>query len=507
MTDHKVSPEWLVATRADFEYDEALKGGWGVSPAPLQRGASFTDFGTHEMAVPLGDSPADKAVRLHELIHARISPTQVPLELMSQLGVSSTAVRLAEEVRVNFVGRDVSVMVNRVNKAGAIELSNTLGDTYDLCDGTEKEVARKAVQNDSWNDALHIFLSTVNTEVHKSVKRTLRKNKEWRGPLQVIEQSLDNKHRFIHYGHPWAGASTRSRFYVNNTVPVNYVWTDSKGNKQSTIIPQGFIHHTLALANDIDEWISNPPQRVNRRGRLSPEQVEANANYEAWETLSFGLTSLTETTSAFLGRRKRPAMTGKYPTRPDRLLTDPERRIFRETVRAKGGIVVFDCSGSMNVSHDVVAHAVKQFAGATVVVYSHSRASLANAWVVARNGRMVSREEFDNLPLNQGNGVDGPVLRWAVRQRKHKEFIMWVSDGQVTGKGDNQTEPMKVECAHLSIRHNIIGVNDCNEALQLLSDLKKGMPLPRQKFCRLISFYVNEAKKYGTKTQGNNNDN
>ena len=498
MTDHKVSPEWLVPTRVDFEFDEALKGGWGVSPAPLMRGASFTDFGTHEMAVPLGDSPEEKAVRLHELIHARISPTQVPPELMKQLGVSSMAVRLAEEVRVNFVGRDVATMVNRANKAGR-QLSETLGDTFDLCDGTEKEVARKAVEKDSWNDALHIFLSTYNTGVYKTVKRTLRKKPEWREPLEVIETSLDERHRFCHRGETFAGSSTRSGIYANDTTPINYVWKDPKGNEQSTIIPQGFIHHTLVLANDIDHWLVHPPQKGRRRKSVvTPNEIEANTNASAWETLSFGLTSLTETTSAFLGRRKRPAMTGKYPTRPDRLLTDPERRIFRETVRAQGGIVVFDCSGSMGVHHDVVAHAVKQFAGATIVVYSSSRASRANAWVVARNGRMVSREEFDELPLNQGNGVDGPILRWAIRQRKQREFIMWVSDGQVTGKGDNQTEAMKVECAYLSTRHNIIGVNDCGEALQLLSDLKKGMPLPRQKFCRLMSHYVGQLVKYGT---------
>ena len=256
----------------------------------------------------------------------------------------------------------------------------------------------------------------------------------------------------------------------------------------------------MPLAEKIEQWFQHPPQaggRLSRRERITRQIENRTGN---WEMLRFGSVDLTETTTSFISRRKRPSMTGKYPSRPDRLLTDPERRIFRETVRGRGGIVVFDCSGSMGVDHDVVRHAVAQFAGATVVVYSHTRTASANAWIVAHNGRMISQEDFEKLPLNCGNGVDGEVLRWAIRNRKSKEFIVWVSDGCVTGRNDHTSQELLEEVTLLSKRHNIIGVDTCDEALSLLADMKRGKT-PRNKYCRNVANRLNDMNKYMTKRE------
>ena len=72
------SPEWVVSDRADRTSDPMMMKGWEAIPTPLHRGASYTDFSTHEIAVPDGESPQAQAVRLHELVHARISPSSVP---------------------------------------------------------------------------------------------------------------------------------------------------------------------------------------------------------------------------------------------------------------------------------------------------------------------------------------------------------------------------------------------------------------------------------------------
>ena len=190
-------------------------------------------------------------------------------------------------------------------------------------------------------------------------------------------------------------------------------------------------------------------------------------------------------------------MMGKYPSRPDRLLTDPERRIFRETVRGEGGIVVFDCSGSMSVTHEDVRAVTKKFAGATIVAYTQRGEHEANAWILARNQRMVSEHEFADIPLNHGNGVDGPMLRWAIRQKKNpKDFIVWVSDGYVTGKGDYSAETLVAECAELCVKHKIIGVEDCEEALNLLEEMKRTGARPSNRYARRITHYLNEKEKY-----------
>lgn len=477
-----VAPEWLTAGRADFLVDETLQGGWSESSTPLMRNASFTDFGSHEMAVPAGDSAEARAVRMHELIHARISPTSVPAELMEQLGVSPQAVRLAEEVRVNFVGRGVAGQQREwLRQAGLDHEAETVMDTNDLADGSESATAKRIVTSNSWNDALNLYLSTYNTKVHAKVKRALRKNPEWKKPFTEIDKMMTKR-----LGYNFSKTYSRNAIAHGWTDPFEFVWMDKKRQEQRTILPSSFMHYTLSLANVIDEWLMSPPTSGNPARSLSRTRRDVQNFHSKWETLRLGACALTENTTAFLGRRKRPAMSGKYPSRPDRLLTDPERRIFRETVRSRGGVVVFDCSGSMGITHETILDTVKQFAGATVLVYSHSRQAEMNAWVVARNGRMIAKDEFDDLPLGRGNGVDGEALRWALRQRKKGEFLMWVSDGQVTGRNDHMTRELVEECAALCHKNGIIGADTPEEAIQLLADMKRGK-MPRNKHCEVIT--------------------
>lgn len=51
-----------------------------------------------------------------------------------------------------------------------------------------------------------------------------------------------------------------------------------------------------------------------------------------------------------LGRREIATNEGKYPKAFYRLVTDPYRRIFKRKTRSLGGVVVFDCSGSMGLT-------------------------------------------------------------------------------------------------------------------------------------------------------------
>ncbi len=473
------SPEWLVGDRADRELDPMMRKGWEAIPAPLQRGASFTDFASHEIAVPMGESSQAQAVRLHELIHARISPSSVPAALMTQLGISPASVRIAEEVRVNWVA-------GQARKQGYE--GTGIADIAEMTDGSERGLADEAVKNKDWRSALSLLLSTYNTHAYRTVKRRLRINPDWKEATDVIQDYLvDRKWKNTHSSNY---SLTRDR---SSTTPTGYRWVDTKTKGiQTTYLPDGFIQHTLSLATTIDQWLENPPTK-SKRGKKSeavseiknkPPVVPMSSH---WEELRWGMTSLTESATSFIGRRKRPAMTGKFPVRPDRLLTDPERRIFREVVRGDGGTVVFDCSGSMSVSHDDVKAILKHFAGATIMAYSYRGADNANAWILARNGRMIGESEFQHLDLNNGNGVDSPALRWAIRQRKKpKDFIVWVSDGLVTGKGDYSSYDLIRECALLSYKYNIIGVEDANEAVRLVAEMKRGVR-PRHKFVGIIA--------------------
>lgn len=478
-----LAPEWLVPYREDSGLDERLTGGWGIRPSPMLRGAPHTDFTNNTISVPFGTSDAEKAVQIHEMLHAALSPAEVPGELLDLMGVSKQAVSLAEEVRINFVGSNFR----------AVSAEEIDGNTRHLSDGSEYSSTDRICKTEAWNDALNLFLATYNTDVFRTVKRRLRRVKHWRDSLTQIERHLDR----LGYRNDKVFFSRRKALAID-TDPEVYRWVDRKGNDRTTFLNTGFTSCTLPLAQTIDEWIANPPapEVVGKE----PVKREIRPMSDKWAELRIGATRLTEPTTAFIGRRKRPAMTGKHPSRPDRLLTDPERRIFRETVKSTGGVVVFDCSGSMGVTHDVVRQAVKQFAGATIIVYSDAMytndTTRPNAWVVAKNGRMVSHDDFDALPLHSGNGVDGPVLRWAVKNRRSsKDFILWVSDGCVTGRGDCVTDELLDEVVSLSQKHGIVGVDNCEEAVELLRRMKATGKVPVNRYCKVVENAIAKRKR------------
>ena len=485
-TTQVASPEWAIVDRADSRANDALAGGWGVSPAPLLRGASYTDFSERHMSVPEGDSNQARAVRIHELTHARVSPPVVPMSLLEQLGVSVPTVKLAEEVRVNFIARAIG------NETGDESFREGLDVVRHLSDGTEVATAKQAVEAKDWKLALNAYLSTLNLDVHSAVKRRLRTNVEWREPLDIIGKQLKAMEFVVGKKRSWI----LSR--VSATRPVEYKWRDERDKtERECILTLGFTAYTLPLAEKIEEWIANGESyRKTRPTETVPSRVKRltrQSRFVDWETLRFGMTSLSETTSTFIGKRKRPSATGKYPRRPDRLLTDPERRIFRETVRGKGGVVVFDCSGSMSVDHEDVVAVTRHFAGATVIAYTNVNPHRANCWVLAKNGRMISETDFRRIPLNGGNGVDLPALKWAVRNRRaSSDFIVWVSDGGVSGKNDTFDEALNVETAIYCYKNNVLNVGSADQAIKLLADAKRNGKFPRRRLERTVSRYLPE---------------
>lgn len=486
------APEWVTARRLDRKIDERVSGGWQTTVAPIHRGSNYTDFGTHEMAVPAGDSDSAKAVRAHELLHARFSPTSVPVEFLNQMGTTQQSVRTAEEIRINLLGQTTE------NDGESI-----LSSLPQLADGSEVAVAKKAVENNDWQLALSMYLNTYNTNVNAKVKRQLNANPQWKEGLQLIDKKL----RKEGYSVKSARRNKISSRSLGSTYDQRYQWKTSKGQTEEALLPSGFVAYTLPLAHLIDEWKGRPPTAeqkfekglmkggLDRHGK-SERKVE-------WETLRFGMTALTETASAFIGKRKRPSMTGKFPVRPDRLLTDPERRIFRETVKSHGGIVVVDCSGSMSLSHNQVLDILHHYSGATIVAYTQRNRS-ANAWILAKNGKMISEHNFSQIDLRHGNGVDLPILQWAVRQRKNrKEFLMWISDGGVTGKNDEQTDSLIAQVCAFIVKHDIIGVESTEGAIELLREMKLRGRFPTQRHVRYLQNFIDhhlpqEATNEGT---------
>ena len=193
-----------------------------------------------------------------------------------------------------------------------------------------------------------------------------------------------------------------------------------------------------------------------------------------WEPLVVAKPELSVNHTGKLGRRVIAADSGREPRYINRIVTDPERRIFSRKTRALGGVVVIDCSGSMRLSEDDLDRLLKASSGATVLCYSggYNHPTKPNVWVVARKGRMMRK-----LPEFPGdNSVDGPAIVYASTLRDNGgQPLIWVSDGYVTGintgTGD---EKLQKDMDYIKRRHRVIQVETVQEAEALMKRLQGG---------------------------------
>ena len=193
-----------------------------------------------------------------------------------------------------------------------------------------------------------------------------------------------------------------------------------------------------------------------------------------WEPLVVSKPELSVNHTGKLGRRVIAADSGREPRYINRIVTDPERRIFSRKTRALGGVVVIDCSGSMCLSEDDLDRLLKASSGATVLCYSggYNHPTKPNVWVVARKGRMMRK-----LPEFPGdNAVDGPAIVYASTLRDNGgQPLIWVSDGYVTGintgTGD---EKLQKDMDYIKRRHRVIQVETVQEAEALMKRLQGG---------------------------------
>jgi hypothetical protein len=192
---------------------------------------------------------------------------------------------------------------------------------------------------------------------------------------------------------------------------------------------------------------------------------------QMWGELRISKPALTKHLMGAIGKKRVASQTGRNPRRMSRLLTDPERRIFDRTVRGAGGVVLVDTSGSMSLSEEQVKQIVIHAPSALVAQYSGGSRIRPNLYVIANKGRMV-----DKLPRPNGsNEVDFPALEWAIKQRQRPNSpVIWVSDGGVTGRGDNCHDDLTMACIRLCKKEGVYVVPDPDTAIVLLKRLQRG---------------------------------
>jgi hypothetical protein len=403
------------------------------------RGSASCNLTDRILEVPLGPGEQARAVRAHELMHARVSPYAHHL-LRALDEVSPRALECAEELRVNTLlarlGFNLSV----------------------LCDGTEKVGAKRLAIEGLWAEAVCFMLAVLGTGAEREFFAGIRQgNSSWTSPLRAVKKRalviLDQ--------------STESMARV-------------KLNDES--LPSGYASSTLPIARMVTNVLAvRVPEttqelRSFRRslevgGRRSPTGVFAPLVFDD------SLARLSRTGTGAL-RGPRPSTSGTVMRYPSRLLTDDHRRAFTRRAARRGGIVVIDQSGSMDVDPERLHALVREAPRALVVGYSHrpgDRGATPNCWVLCDRVTVASSYPSGNV----GNGVDGAVLSWALGQRRGREPVVWVTDGQVTDSHDHPDDGLAASCARLVRRHRIRLARDLTEAMKAL---RANRPLARSRY-------------------------
>ncbi len=465
-----VSPEWITANRRDRIVVPEIKGGWRSEPAPLTRGSSFTDWKSKTLSAPIGDSVLARGVRYHELIHTLVSPASIEPAFYDQLALTQTAVEVSEEMRVNQIGL----------KGVSGDISDCI---YSLSDGTEQHSADFAVKHNDWVNAVALMTATYGTGVYRDVKRRLRKHEAWKDNISAVDKTLGTINKKLKL---WEEAGT---------TPEKCGWTDSKGHSHETVLPSSFLRGTLPLAQAVMVMMTTPPTPENKTKKSKVFAGLPNGDPKiSWQLLKMGMSKLTQPSAKFIGRKKIASVTGKSIRHPERLFTDPERRLFSRDVKGAGGVLVVDCSGSMRLSHEDLCEILRLSPGCTVIGYSSGGCSNPNnCFYFAKNGKRVSENHLYDIinGFGGGNGVDLPALVFANRHRTNKkDFLLWISDGWVTGEGDEHSHGLVMECVSFLEKANGVNVRDAEEAIGLLKRLSQGRTLPKG----LMNSYLETVK-------------
>ena len=412
---------------------------------------STSDVVERKMSVSSLTDETSRLFRVRELVRAKVSLNTVEsIKGVSELGIDPDLLRAADELRINTI-------VKKMNSQHDISL---------LKNGSEKTIGERLATDGTivgWNQAVAYGLSLVNTKGFNSFLSGVRSvNKEWAEQLREMSNAVSD-----------IKDARRSSLADTDTHKLETL------SGEEFQVPFGFLH-TIRAAKAAQRFYRGKDEGF---GNLVGETKSGEVESEEFETgdqkglfaplIISGKVPLTVDVSGFLHRKKRSAVYGKRILYPERMLTDPYRRVFGSKVRANGGVIVIDVSGSMSLNSDDIEAMLTAAPGALIMAYSHSPGSsdVPNLFILAERGRRV--KDVADVPYrNGGNGVDGPALEYAIRRRKGGEKIIWVCDGVVTDCNDNHNWNLTSQCARLVRRHNII-VQPSMEIL--LDSIKKGV--------------------------------
>ncbi len=426
------------------------EGRWLVQGGTTMRGQASCNVRDRIIEVPLEDSPTARVVRAHELMHARVSPyfPTLPVGLRE---IDTRALTVADEFRVNYLlgrlGFDVSL----------------------LRDGSERADTKMVAEAGDWNEVVCFLLAVLGTGAEKDYLSGIRAGrKEWTPGLRAIQKEI---------------------YLIMDAVDTKTLSDTSLGEDG---LPIGYQASVVPIARLLTRVLQSRPPRDRDESRAFERSLKPGARRAPsgrFAELHWGPPLPTKKIhSSRTIKRMRPSPTGMVMRYPSRWLVDEQRRTFAQRAPRAGGIVVVDQSGSMDIEPSTLHRLLHAAPGMLVIGYSHKPGDVGNTpnvWILAQGGRVA----IDPPAGNIGNGVDGPVLRYALMVRRGREPVIWVCDGQVTDSNDHPDTELTKEVAELVRRSGIVMVRDLGHVKYVLSRNQRMAP-PYGEFGRVGAYLL-----------------
>lgn len=380
-------------------------GAWKISECP-EDAVPTTDIRAKRMRVPLDERDVSAWIRRHEMAHARWSPRDVP---SADKGLTPYILAL-EDARVN----------RRLQRAGLdTNVHMTDDEILTRMAGQPSPTLQALLRASLHGTPNAITASTLLPADHEGAVQAA---------LRIIEASD------LHF----SGVLEAARALRAALPPL------PPGTNSSSSCCLGHIDdEKLRDFPEVDDVLIERLGMIDSYASSTLPNPFAKPSYSGvqWGVMRIEVPAMPVRLGAAVGRAKwRPADAGAHPRRMERWTSD--QAVFSSRGRRRGGTVLIDVSGSMQLSAEDIERCLLSAPAATIAMYSsekgHARGGVLT--VLAQRGRRVKTIQRHG----GGNVVDGPALRWLGTQKSPR---LWVCDGNVTGVGDNTSLTLTREAA------------------------------------------------------------
>ena len=383
------------------------------------------------LIVPLDNSPQSRMIRNHELGHIRWSPPR-PAVMASRNKLDMDVMQAVEDMRINTKLTDIGVDTSSGSSSPAVM----------------KAFADHLLKQGNLRDIVLTMVAIIGQGASETV---VREKFNGQSPADKAVQIADMARKIM-----WdKGASPRFKDTIR-TAKWLQALLDSAAPIETNQLPK-----RLRLSKTDQEHLESLLKMLGGFGTGSRATKKVS-----WGKMKVETPPRPRRVDGFLGKGRIASEEGVIPRYGHRLLVDG--RVFCKTRRQRGGSVLIDGSGSMNITSEDLKRILSHSPGAVVACYSGNTHD-GVLRVLAQDGRQVE-EKWIGAPAGGANVIDKPALDWLSKQAKPR---IWVCDGQVTGVGDRMSAINTLECAAVCRQRTIVRRDTVGLAVEMLRTLNR----------------------------------